>query len=267
MHGNKRYQSPLGGLGVFRIDITQFAEFDGFHTTPTKSDLFIKQFFELGHILIDFGLELADISEDFGRGRIFDGDVLSLFVFIDREVVVVGSDFVFGDEEGGVCSGAFGFCVGIPEAGDDIGDIVLVDRGALIIEREAVCLHIVEPHIVSTAVVGLGKDEDSGRDACIGLEDAGWHGDDSLEAVLLDEGLADGLMGFRAAEEYAVGHDAGTAPANAEHAQEQREEKELRLFCIASLKEVCCDDIGIDRPFEGRVGEDEAVIICVPVLV
>lgn len=34
--------------------------------TPTKSDLFIKELFELGHILINFGLELADIGKDFG---------------------------------------------------------------------------------------------------------------------------------------------------------------------------------------------------------
>ena len=119
---------------------------------PTKSDLLIKQLFEFGHFLVDFGLQFTDIGDDFGGGGVLDGDVDSFFVFVDGEVVIVFRDFVFGDKEALVGALAVGFSGEVAEAGDDIGDIVGFDGAALVVEREAICLHIVEPDLIGTAV-------------------------------------------------------------------------------------------------------------------
>ena len=190
-----------------------------------------------------------------------------LLVFVDGEVVVVGGDFGFGDEEGLGGAGAGSFGGEVLEAGEDVGDVGGREGGASVVEGEAVGLHVVEPDVVGAAVVGLGEEEDGGGDAGVGLEDAGGHGDDGLEAVGFDEFAADGLVGAGGAEEDAVGDDAGTAAADFEDSQEKGEEKELCLFGVADAEEVGGDDVGVEAALERRIGEDERVAVAVGVLV
>ena len=46
-------------------------------------------------------------------------------------------------------------------------------RLALVVERQAVGLHVVEPDVIGAADAGLGEHQDRGRDAGIGPEHAG----------------------------------------------------------------------------------------------
>ena len=107
------------------------------------------------------------------------------------------------------------------EAEDEVRDIILFHRISLIIEGEAVGFHIIKPHLVRPAGIGLGEDEDGSGDAGVGFEDAGGHGNHSLELVMLDKFFADGFVRFAAAEEDAVGDDAGAAATLLQRAEEE----------------------------------------------
>ena len=48
------------------------------------------------------------------------------------------------------------------EAGNDVGDVVFLDLGALIVQTEAIGLHIIEPNFIRAACAGLGKDQNTG---------------------------------------------------------------------------------------------------------
>lgn len=194
--------------------------------------------FQLVHILLNLFLEGPQIREDVLGRRVFDGGVFDLFVFVEAEVVVVVGDFLFRHEEG--LLGAFppGFSPQVVEALDDVGEVVLIYGAALVVEAKPVRLHVVEPDILRAALPRLREDEDGRRDAGIGLEDAGRHRDDRLEPILLHEGLADGLVRLRRAEQHAIRDDAGTAAAHAQHPQEEREKEQLRLFRLADLQQV-----------------------------
>ena len=48
------------------------------------------------------------------------------------------------------------FCLRIMEAGNDVGNVIVGREIALIVQREAVGGHIIEPHIVCTTMAGLG---------------------------------------------------------------------------------------------------------------
>ena len=82
----------------------------------------------------------------------------------------------------------------IMEPGDDVGDIVLRHRGALIVQRETVGGHIIEPHLISADVSSLGEHQNTGGHACVGFEHAGGHGDDRLQTVAVHQFLANGLV-------------------------------------------------------------------------
>ena len=153
------------------------------------------------------------------------------------------------------------------KTGDDIRDIIFFGFTALVVERETVGLHVIKPDPVCTAVAGLGENQDSGGHAGVGLEHAGGHGDHGLEAVVFDELAPDVLMRLGRAEEHAVRHDAGAAAADAEHAQKEREEQKLRLLGLADLEEVGGDDVRVQAPLEGGIGQDQGILVPVRVLV
>ena len=153
------------------------------------------------------------------------------------------------------------------EAGDDIRNIIFRDGGSFVVQGEAVGLHVVEPNLVGTAVPGLGEDEDAGGHPGVGLEDAGGHGDDGFQAVLFHQCLADGFVGLGGPEEHAVRHDAGAAPAGAEHAEKEGQEEQLGLFGLTDLEQVSGDDVRIQAAFKGRVGQDEGIGIPIRILV
>ena len=215
----------------------------------------------------DLLLQGVQFRQDVRRGRVLDGLVFGLLVFVDRQEVVVLGDLALPDQEGSGRAGAIGFGGEGAEAGDDVRDVVLGDGGALVVQGEAVSLHIIEPDLVRAAVAGLGEDEDGGGHAGVGLEHAGGHGDHGLQAVVFDELPADGFVGRGGAEEDAVGHDAGAAAAHPEHPQKQGQEQEFRLLGLADLEEIGGDDVRVQTPLEGGVGQDQGIPVPVRVLV
>lgn len=56
------------------------------------------------------------------------------------------------------------------ESFNNIGDIVLLDRISLVIQGEAISLHVVEPHLFRAAGTGLREDKDGRGNTGIGLE-------------------------------------------------------------------------------------------------
>ena len=116
-------------------------------------------------------------------------------------------------------------------------------------------------------MAGLGEDEDTGGYACVGLEHARGHGDDRLQAMVLDQLLADGLVGGGGTEEHAIGHDAGAATAHIQHLDEQGEEEQLGLFGFAYLEQIGRDGVVVQTALEGRVGQNERVLVPIRVLV
>ena len=142
-----------------------------------------------------------------------------------------------------------------------VGNVVFACRQALVVQGKAVVLHVVEPDIVRRAATG--EDQHGGGDARVGLEDAGGHGDDALQAVLLDQLLAGFDMGVAGAEQHAVGHDDGAASAHLQQAHEEMQEQQLRLF--AAHRQGRVDIGGVDGPLERGIGEDHIVRLLFPV--
>ena len=103
----------------------------------------------------------------------------------------------------------------------------------------------------------LGEEQHGGGDARIGPEHAARHGDHAVQPVFLDELPADFDVGVGRAEQDAVGHDDGGAPAVFEQAQEQVKEQDFGLLALGRQRRV--DIGGVNGAFEGRVGEDDIV--------
>jgi len=212
--------------------------------------------------------------------------VNNLLVTIKREVVTLGGDVGLGDAEGLGGAGAVEFLVSgggvgaleMGPAGEEVGEVVFrvvavgegdagdgaeffrgEEFGAFVVEGEAVGIDIVEPDVVGAAGVGPGEEEDVGGDAGVGLEDAAGEGDDGVELLLLDELLAEGLVGLRRAEEDAIGDDDGGAAAGLQQAKEEGEEEELGLPGLDDLEEVLGGILVVEGAGEGRIGEDEGV--------
>lgn len=204
-------------------------------------------------------LHRTKLTEDFRRRRVLDRHVLDFLILIDGEIIVIGSDFFLRDEE--ALLGALALCLRVlmMEAEDEVRDIILFHRISLIIEGEAVGFHVIKPHLVRPAGIGLGEDENGSGDAGIGFEDAGGHGNHSLELVMLDKFFADGFVRFAAAEEDAVGDDAGAAATLLQRAEEEGEEEELCLLRIRHGLQLFVNAFSIDASFEGRIRKAQCV--------
>ena len=137
------------------------------------------------------------------------------------------------------------------EPGDDVRDVVFLYLGALVVQREAVGFHIVEPHPVGAARAGLGKHQHRRGHACVGLEHAGGHGNDRPQLVALDKLFTDALVRLAGAEQHAVRHDAGAAATGFQHPQEKREEKQFCLFGVGDGFQVVVDALGVHGALNG----------------
>lgn len=182
--------------------------------------------------------------------------MLGDLVAVEREVVFVFPDVGDGDEE--VFRGAVALpleVAGFPLL-HQIREVVLVGLGgALVVEREAVCLDVVEPDIAGAAA--LGEDEDGGGDAGVGFEDSGGQGDDGFELVVIDDDLPHAKVSLAGAEEHAVRHDDGGASAHLEHVEDEDEEEQLGLLGLDLALERGIDVFEVDGALEGRVGEHD----------
>ena len=79
---------------------------------------------------------------------------------------------------------------------DNIRNVVVLDFRTLVIERESISLHVVEPHLISTTCVGLCEHEDGSTYTCVWLEHTAGHRDNGTQLLVIDNLLADGNMGF-----------------------------------------------------------------------
>ena len=171
---------------------------------------------------LDFFFEGVEAFEDVLGGIVVDGFVFDFFVAVQGEVVVVFYEVGFWDEETLVAAFAFLFSFEVLPPFKEVGEVRFFGlRAAFVVEGEAIGLHVVEPDVVGAAGVGFGEEEDGGGDAGVGLKDAGGHGDDGIELLVLDEHLSDSFMGFGAAEEDAIGHDDGGAATGLKEAEEE----------------------------------------------
>ena len=207
----------------------------------------------------DVVLELAEVSQDFLRRIVFDFLVFDFLVAVDGEIVLVFGDLGLGDEEGLLGAGTVGLGVAVLPALQNVGEVGGFLLGPFVVEGEAVGLHVVEPDLFGTARIGLGEKEDGGGDTGVGLEDARGHGDDAVQFLVLDEGLAQVLVGLGGAEEDAVGHDDCRPPAHAEEAEKEGEEEELGLLGLDYAEEVLGGGLVVEATREGGIGEDEGV--------
>ena len=73
-------------------------------------------------------------------------------------------------------------------------------------------------------------------------------------------------MGLGRAEEHAVGHDDGGAAAGLEQAQEERAEEQLGLLGLDDLLKVLGGGLVVEAASEGRIGEDEGVLLRIVVV-
>jgi hypothetical protein len=98
--------------------------------------------------------------------------------------------------------------------------------------------HVVEPHVVGAAGVGLGEEQDGGGHARIGLEHARGQRHHGVELVVLHDQAAQFLVRLAAAEQHAVGHDDRGPAAGLQQAQEQRQEQQLGLLGLDDGQQV-----------------------------
>ncbi len=148
---------------------------------------------------------------------------------------------------------AVGFLVQMMEPLDDVGDVVLRNLAALVIQRKTIGLHIVKPDVFGAARAGLCEHQHRRGYARIGLEHAGGHGNHRPQLMVFHQLLADGLVRLGRAEQNAVRHDAGAAPALFQHPQKQRQEQQLGLFGVGHGLQVIVDALRVHSPLEGRI--------------
>ena len=109
---------------------------------------------------------------------------------------------------------------------EDIGEVGFAGlRRALVVEREAIGLHVVEPDVVGAAAVGLGEEQDGGGDARIRSKHATRQRDHGIQLLLLDQDVTQLLMRFAGAKQNPVGHDDRSPSAGLQKPQEQCEEE------------------------------------------
>src|SRR5690606_33196432 len=168
-------------------------------------------------------------------------------------IVLLLSNLFRIDEE--AFAGAVGVFLGgaLFPAGGRVGEVVVFDGGAFVVEGVAIGFDVVEEDVVGFAA--FGEDQDGGGDAGVGFEDAAGEFDDAFELVVFEQGFAQGLVGVAGAEQHAVGHDHGAAAADAQHAQDEGNEEQLGFFGFDHAGQRGVHVFFVEAAFEGRVGE------------
>src|SRR5690606_28625927 len=110
---------------------------------------------------------------------------------------------------------------------------------ALVIQRVAVGLQIVEPHTLRSPA--LGKNQNGSADPGVGFEHAAGQADDAFELVVFQQLPAQLLVGSGGAEQHAVWHDHGGAATELERAQDVGDEQQFGLFGLDQRQHVRVD--------------------------
>ena len=88
-----------------------------------------------------------------------------------------------------------------------------------------------------------------------------------MQPLVVDKLLADGLVSTAAAEEHAVGDDAGATTASLEHSHEQGKEQQLGFVAADHGAQRLAHALTVQAALERRIGEDERVTLGVEVFV
>ncbi len=131
--------------------------------------------FEGQDTLGDFVNQLGCASDYHFWSFVLYGFAHGLFICVERQVIVVSADFFYRNKERLIGALTLLFVRKIIPTGNDVGDVVVLDRLSFIVERESVGPHVVEPYFVGTSCSGLGKDKYGGRNSCVWLEHPGGH--------------------------------------------------------------------------------------------
>ena len=209
----------------------------------------------------DLLFQPVQVRHDFAGGGIGHRRIGHLFVLVDGQVVAVVRNLLPGHKETLLGAVAAGFLLQVVEAVDDVGDVVVGHLGALVVQAEAVGLHVVEPHVFRAARAGLGEHQHRRGHPGVGLEHAGGHGDDRPELMVLHQLLPNGLVGLGGAEQHPVRHDAGALSALFQHPQEQGQKQQLGLFGIGDGFQIVADALGVHRTFEGGIGQAHGELV------
>lgn len=74
-------------------------------------------------------------------------------------------------------------------------------------------------------------------------------------------------MSLGGAEQHPIGDDDRPPAPHLQHPQEEGQEQQLRLLGLAQLQQVSGYDVRVQTPLEGRIGQDQGVLLPVRVLV
>ena len=158
---------------------------------------FDSKLFQRSHNLF---LGLLDAAQDDVGRLVLHLLPLDLLVLVDGEYITVLPDLVHRYQETLVLTGTGLFCLEVGKASNDIRDVILCYLGTLLVQGETVGLHIVKPHFVCAAGIGLGEDQDGGGNTGIRLEHAGRHGYYGLQALVIHQLLTESFVGFAVAK-------------------------------------------------------------------
>ena len=225
--------------------------------TSLHSLVFTQHHGQLVHRRGDLHLDFPQVGENLLCRWIFHRNVLHFLVFVDGQVVVVLHDILFRHHEALLRPLPLHLPIQVMEPPDDIRNIVLLNRTPLVIQTEAIVLHVVEPDVIRSAGFGFGKNKDRRRYARVRFEYAGRHRDYGFQTVVLHDFLSDGLVCLRRTEQHPVRNDAGTSTADFQHAKEQCYEQKLRLLRLGDLQQIRRDDIVIQASLERRIRQDQ----------
>ena len=91
---------------------------------------------------------------------------------------------------------AFCFVVELVPSADNIGNVVCFDWVPLLVKAVAVVFHVVHPDLVSSAGICFCKNEDTGLNSRLWIEDSARHKDYALQLLILNKFFAEFCVGF-----------------------------------------------------------------------
>src|SRR5690625_278901 len=99
------------------------------------------------------------------------------------------------------------------KSGDDIRDIIFLNRCSFVVKRVAVCFHIIKPDVIRSASIRFRKNKHTCRYTSIWLKNTAWHTDDCFQFMVFYQFLSDRFMRIGCTEQYTIRHNRCTTSA------------------------------------------------------
>lgn len=157
-------------LSPHRSTLALLISSPSFTFSPTNRGLLLiaitpEHLIELCKAFSHLTVQISKIGQDFFSGRVLNTLVFDLGVLVKAEVVIVIDNLLLRNQETLVRTLTFCLIGKIRPSVQDIRNVVVLFVGiALVIEGEAVALHVVHPNIISATGVGLSKHKNSRAD-------------------------------------------------------------------------------------------------------